>query len=575
MNFCNRILLFILILLPALSFSQQSFPLYLRIIDSDVGVLTENKIFSDTILRRQHVSRQIQAYQSQGYIFAKTILLKDSVNKLFVDIQIGQQFRWGVLKFSTKTLQVLESFESNVLQLKGQLIDPGKLQNLMTEILNYTENNGYPLASLNFDSIEINNKSVNANINLTLGELVVIDSVTATNANIINPIYLASYIGLKNGTVYRQNKIDQIYDRVNQLDFLTLKYLPIIIRNGSMNVLKIAVENKNSNQLEGLIGLVPSNNGKANFIGQFHLNLKNIFKRGEKIDFDFKGQPNNTRDLNFKFNYDYLFGSFISSEFIFSIRRQDTSFVTLNQTVAFPYYFAKKNYIKFFYKASQSNLISNNTNQNLQILPVFSDVASNHYGLALRLINHDNQFYSTKGLQLDASIAFGNRTIYKNTQFDPRLYDSIKLVAVQMQAQVLASGYFQLAPRNVIYTMIHAQSIVGNNLFQNELIRYGGLKSLRGFNEESLNASNLGILTLEYRFLLDDKTFIQAFFDQAVAKSQASANTKTIKPYGFGLGLNLLTKAGVFSICYAVGKSSSVPIQFNNAKIHFGIVNNF
>lgn len=564
-----------LILLPAFCFSQQSFPLHLRIIDADFSVLTENKIFSDTILRRQHVSRQIQAYQSQGYIFAKTILLKDSADKLFVDIQIGQQFRWGVLKFSAKTLQVLESFESNVLQLKGQLVDPGQLQNLMTGILNYTENNGYPLASLNFDSIEINNKSVNANINLTLGELVVIDSVTATNANIIKPIYLASYIGLKNGTVYRQNKIDQIYDRVNQLDFLTLKYLPIIIRNGSKNVLKIAVENKNSNQLEGLIGLVPSNNGKANFIGQFHLNLKNIFKRGEKIDFDFKGQPNNTRDLNFKFNYDYLFGSFISSEFIFSIRRQDTSFVTLNQTIAFPYYFAKKNYIKFFYKATQSNLISNNANQNLQILPVFSDVASNHYGLALRLINHENQFYPTKGLQLDASIALGNRTIYKNTQFDPRLYDSIKLVTVQMQAQVLASGYFQLAPRNVIYTMIHAQTIAGNNLFQNELIRYGGLKSLRGFNEESLNASNLGILTLEYRFLLDDKTFIQAFFDQAVAKSQASANAKTIKPYGFGLGLNLLTKAGIFSICYAVGKSSTAPIQFNNAKIHFGIVNNF
>ncbi|MEN9369331.1 MAG: hypothetical protein RI952_196 [Bacteroidota bacterium] len=564
-----------LVFLPAFCFSQQSFPLNLRIIDADVGVLTENKIFSDTILRKQYVSRQIQIYQSQGYIFAKTILLKDSADKLFVDIQIGQQFRWGVLKFSAKTLQVLESFESNVLQLKGQLIDPSQLQNFMTGVLNYTENNGYPLASLNFDSIEINNKSVNANINLILGELVVIDSVTATNANIIKPIYLASYIGLKNGTVYRQNKIDQIYDRVNQLDFLTLKYLPIIIRNGSKNVLKIAVENKNSNQIEGLIGLVPSNNGKANFIGQFHLNLKNIFKRGEKIDFDFKGQPNNTRDLNFKFNYDYLFGSFISSEFIFSIRRQDTSFVTLNQTIAFPYYFAKKNYIKFFYKATQSNLISNNANQNLQILPVFSDVASNHYGLALRLINHENQFYPTKGLQLDASIALGNRTIYKNTQFDPRLYDSIQLVTVQMQAQVLASGYFQLAPRNVIYTMIHAQTIDGNNLFQNELIRYGGLKSLRGFNEESLNASNLGIITLEYRFLLDDKTFIQAFFDQAVAKSQASANAKTIKPYGFGLGLNLLTKAGIFSICYAVGKSSTAPIQFNNAKIHFGIVNNF
>lgn len=575
MNFCNRILFLFLILLPALSYSQQSFSLNLRIIETDARILTESKIFSDTILRRQYIFRQIQAYQSQGYIFAKPIYLKDSADKLTVDIEIGQQYHWGELNFSAQTLQVLESFETNVLKFNGQLIDPSQLQYLISQILNYTENNGYPLASLKFDSIEIKNKIVNANVVLTLGELVIIDSVTVTNVAVISPIYLAQYVGLKNGMVYRQDKIDQLFDKVNQLDFLTLKYQPIIIRNGNKNVLKIAVENKNSNQIEGLIGLVPSNNGKSNFIGQFHLNLKNIFKRGEKIDFDFKGQPNNTRDLNFKLNYDYLFGSFISSEFIFSIRRQDTSFVTLNQTVAFPYYFAKKNYIKFFYKASQSNLISSKVSQNMQKLPVFADMVSNHYGLAFRLINHANQFYPTKGIQLDATISIGKRTIFKSTQFDPRLYDSIQLVAVQMQTQVIASGYFQLAPRNVIYTMIHAQTIVGNNLFQNELIRYGGLKSLRGFNEESLNASNLGILSLEYRFLLDDKTYIQAFFDQAVAKNQISTYSKTVKPNGFGLGLNMITKAGVFSICYAVGKSSTSPIQFNNAKIHFGIVNNF
>lgn len=562
-------------MLPALSFSQQSFPLNLRIMESDASILTENKIFSDTIQRSQHISRQIQLFQSQGYIFAKPILLKDSADKLFVVIQIGQQFRWDKLKFSAKTSQLLESFETNFFKLNGQLIDPSQLNNLITQILNYTENNGYPLAYLKFDSIVIKNKSVNANIVLVLGELVVIDSVTVSNANVISPIYLAQYVGLKNKTVYRQDKIDQIYDRVNQLDFLSLKYQPILFRSGNKNVLKIAVENKNSNQLEGLIGLVPSNNGKANLIGQFHLNLKNIFKRGEKIDFDFKGQPNNTRDLNFKFNYDYLFGSFISSEIIFSIRRQDTSFVTLNQTIAFPYYFGKKNHIKFFYKASQSNLIANKAFQNSQVLPAFADVASNHYGLALRLVNHSNQFFPKKGLQLEASTAIGKRTIFKSTQLDPRLYDSINLVTVQMQAQVLTSAYFQLAPRNVIYTLIHAQAIVGNNLFQNELIRYGGLKSLRGFNEESLNASALGVLTLEYRFLLDDIAYIQAFFDQSVAKTQTSNYNKTIKPYGFGLGLNMLTKAGVFSICYAVGKSSNSPVQFNNAKIHFGIVNNF
>ena len=41
--------------------------------------------------------------------------------------------------------------------------------------------------------------------------------------------------------------------------------------------LVISPERRNQNQADGLVGLIPSANGKANFIGQIHLNLKNVF----------------------------------------------------------------------------------------------------------------------------------------------------------------------------------------------------------------------------------------------------------------------------------------------------------
>ena len=107
------------------------------------------------------------------------------------------------------------------------------------------------------------------------------------------------------------------------------------------------------------------------------------------------------------------------------------------------------------------------------------------------------------------------------------------------------------------------------------MIRYGGLQSLRGFNEESLNAATFSLFTAEYRFLLDSKTFLHLFFDQAIANNPMATNTKTTSPFGFGLGLNIASKTGIFSVSYALGKTNNDPINYSNGKIHFGVINYF
>ncbi|MCX6181458.1 MAG: hypothetical protein NT150_05995 [Bacteroidetes bacterium] len=46
-------------------------------------------------------------------------------------------------------------------------------------------------------------------------------------------------------------------------------------------------------------------------------------------------------------------------------------------------------------------------------------------------------------------------------------------------------------------------------------------------------------------------------------------------PYGFGAGFSFETKAGIFSLNYAIGKQLGNPIDFGAAKIHFGFLNQF
>ena len=58
-------------------------------------------------------------------------------------------------------------------------------------------------------------------------------------------------------------------------------------------------------------------------------------------------------------------------------------------------------------------------------------------------------------------------------------------------------------------------------IYQNELFRFGGLNTLRGFNEEELFASVKGLLTVEYRFLLDQSSNVFVFYDQCMYENNA------------------------------------------------------
>jgi hemolysin activation/secretion protein len=108
-------------------------------------------------------------------------------------------------------------------------------------------------------------------------------------------------------------------------------------------------------------------------------------------------------------------------------------------------------------------------------------------------------------------------------------------------------------------------------IYQNELFRFGGLNSLRGFNEEELFASTRVVGTLEYRFLLDRNSNVFVFYDQAFYENNAAIYSKD-NPLGFGAGLSFGTNLGIFSISYALGKQQGNPILMRNGKIHFGYI---
>ena len=104
-----------------------------------------------------------------------------------------------------------------------------------------------------------------------------------------------------------------------------------------------------------------------------------------------------------------------------------------------------------------------------------------------------------------------------------------------------------------------------------ELLRFGGNLNQRGFMEDELLATSKTTGTLELRFILDQNSFLFAFYDQSWYERNTS-NYLSDTPRGFGTGISFGTSVGIFSLSYALGQQFNNPILLRDSKIHFGYV---
>ena len=139
----------------------------------------------------------------------------------------------------------------------------------------------------------------------------------------------------------------------------------------------------------------------------------------------------------------------------------------------------------------------------------------------------------------------------RNSGLKPEIYDNLQLKTLQINSDINTEFYFSIGKRHVIKTRLQAATMYNQQLFQNELYRIGGLRSLRGFDEESIVASSYGIGTLEYRFLLETNSFFYGFVDGGWYERNIPNRYLKDSPYGFGAGISFETRLGIFTLNYA------------------------
>ncbi len=107
----------------------------------------------------------------------------------------------------------------------------------------------------------------------------------------------------------------------------------------------------------------------------------------------------------------------------------------------------------------------------------------------------------------------------------------------------------------------------------NELLRFGGINSIRGFNENSLQANLFSSLLTEYRYILAPNLYVHSIIDYGYFKDQSTKTDGNLVGLGFGFGL--LTRNGLLNIVYANGSTKDQTIKLSNSIVHISFKASF
>jgi outer membrane protein assembly factor BamA len=490
----------------------------------------------------------------------------------------GPRYQWADVRLAEGAEDLLRKSNIDTRKFSGISFSPERLGKVFNKALTYFENNGFPFAVVQLDSVEIENQLISGVVKIDQGPFVQFDSLNLIGDLKIRESYIANYIGIKEGKPYNERAIQDTKALLAQNQFLTA-VRPLEVRfDKEKTEVTLFLNQSKASRFDGIIGFLPDEQtGDLLITGDVSLHLENSLRQGEIIDLNWRRLQSNTQDLDAQAVLPYVLNSPISPDGRVKIYRRDTTFTDIFGQIGVRCIFSRNDFVRVFVDRQTTNLISTSQYESTTLIPQYLDRSITSYGLGLNFRRIDYLLNPAKGFSLETDVAVGNKDILENPALPSFIYDSLELNSIQYRANLNAGYYISIVPRLVWHQQFLGASLMNDQLFNNEAYRIGGLKSIRGFNEESIFATTFGIVKSELRYQIERNGYLFALFDQGWYENTSinRIGSRRDTPYSLGLGITIGTKAGIFSLSTAVGSQQGNPLLIRTTKFHFGFLSVF
>ena len=556
----NKILYFLLFLSSSYYACSQNINLEIEFLSNSADVSNYKKIKKNAVEftdLEKIIDVSIDSLKKQGYFKArvKEITKKDSFNYNSI-IELNEQFN-NIYIYDVNKVIIYEDKIRKIDNKEYYTVEINELESFLKKTTKKLADRGYPFNKIKLINIkEIDNSSISANLNVDLGEKRTLDKIKIKGYEKFPKSFTKQYLKLLTEETFDFEKIKEKSKKINNLGFVRQTKDPEVLFKKDSTITYLFIEKTENNSFDGFIGFATNEeSNKLELNGYVNLKLSNTLNYGEEITLDYKSTDNEDKFFKTNIIAPFVLQSPLGLELSLNLTKKDTSYTKDEQSIGINYLTKNKHGISLH--LSYLNSVSNLTIVNQSIKDYNSKFQKIRYSYLEPNIN--NKLIPIKFLNtLEFSI--GERRDNTNTR-------------KQIKYKTKTYNNFKITNKSSIYLNFESYGLISTNFYQNEMLLFGGINSIRGFEENSIAANKLFMINSEYRFTIDNNIYINTILDSAYYENSLSDIKGYI--YGLGLGLNINTNSGVFKINYANGVKKGEAVDLKLSKIHVSFSNTF
>tara|TARA_Y100000991_G_scaffold141617_1_gene106843 strand:+ start:218 stop:1858 length:1641 start_codon:yes stop_codon:yes gene_type:complete len=473
-------------------------------------------------------------------------------------------YKVKIKKYSQFEFVKLAPYEGNFLESVNKLLDKylikdkkiplNSLNEIITKLSDFFSSMGFPFVEINITySKIIDSKTISGNLEIIPNEVRKIDGYIVKGYEKFPVKFIERLLEFRIGDKLDVKKLKNLSSYINSLQFVRQMKDPEILFTKDSTFVYLYYEKLKQNNFDGLITVSSGElDNKVSLNGYLKLFLLNSLNYGETIKIDYNSVNNGLKILKTNFKIPLVFNSDFSIESHLHITQNDSTFT--NSNFLFKTGLGKRkigNYLGFSLENSTSEF-SNNIYENFKSVQIF-------YELYYQLFSPDN-FDNNKTFSISAKFFLGQKKQLNNkskkNNFDIDIFKKTKI--------------FQ---RTSLMSNIKYEKLVSQNLVNNEMIRFGGAESIRGFIDESITANEYFLSRNDVNFMLNKSFSLIGIFDYAYYENEIFNTLSNI--YSLGIGFKLLNEKNLISLNYASGSDFNQKLNFKNARLSINFISFF
>ncbi|MDY6914742.1 MAG: POTRA domain-containing protein [Candidatus Cloacimonadota bacterium] len=502
---------------------------------------SEKKLEEDA----QRISR---LYDNKGLFFAKVLdpkleFLPAQKIKIIFPIQENADIKINSIEFKGNSYISSQKIKENII-LVNQL---KQLPDFIKQIVQYYNSQGFLFAKVQLESVIQDGEKLEVILKITENKPCKIKNFKFRGNKVTSQNTIIRLSGLQNYELITPELINLAENNIEKEEYIEeAEIIPL----NSESIL-INIKEDKMTRIAFLLGYDNSSQQENSLTGFVDLRFMNLYGTGRSLSLDWRRLLADRSSVELSYHETGLEGFPVSADLSFFREEVDSTYIDTSIESEIYFYDLKNRYglilgWRGVYPGSRRPKLYEKTDYT-------------QIGALWNYKNLDKLKNPSRGNELEL------RYLY--------IIDKSKVSNNDHHAVEFEWAHYLLLKKRIVASLETNIKIVENKgLTDLDYYDMGGYNSLRGFREKEFYGFRTSVTSLELRYLLSQNSRTYLFFDHGYVENNIYRYGKL---FGFGIGLRLQTRLGIFHLDYGLSYKKDKLTAPMQGLLHFGIEGSF